>query len=1471
MPKTWTTFAPDMELAARLYKDFHYDVNTTILQCSGPQEIAHAFEQWASALEDSVDRAIRLQHAADPVAQPHACLPGSAKGRCQYRTRVPKAHPRVAPSARAGDYCPVHEATSMRTRRQVKQVRRLQTLQRGILSLHRRQLTRGQSHHSQYRQLSTEWEAIRRNKAFGPRFDHWLLGFEQFPLVPLLLPQAEWLSQATDLARHVCDANVKSEARVRQSRFHYQVQLDCELGGQRKGFAQLRPKPRPPVDCLPVTEERIVTRVGAPQGQSALYEVEHPEFLRLHCPLHTDAGPAMLREILVDDQGDRADMARIHFDSGVPPEKCAVRQHTQAVTSQELHREFVNYWVHIWWRDSRESSTDVRCWTEFLQDLPPAPPEARPVAIDMSDISLWERALKRLNPRRATGYDGFSTEELKGLSGQPLKDMVQLFCMAVEKGYPAHLARAKVHTLAKRDNPMSFADSRPITVFSTTYRLWTGIVARELLQAWAVWMPASIAGSMPGRCAGDIAYHIQCKVEEALLSCKPITGFSFDITKCFNNLPRAPVARLLKHLGAPALLVDAWMQMLAVAERCPVFGGSVTTPMGATTGVPEGDALSVVAMAAVCWLMETQNAKTATTFLSYVDNFSWLASNKASFCASLQLAQQTCSALKLPIDWGKSFCWATTPSLKKFLDYQLAQYLPEGVTLKRVNDATDLGVHFQFQAKIGRGKEDIRLSEGKRRLDKLRRQPRTVQQKNRLLLSGIWPQTFHGMASRVLPVAVVDTFRSKAAKALCHTGPSQSSALVLSMVVLPGSDPEVFMFVQAVMALRRAFHVQPHVAEQVLSRLAAGESEGTVVGPATALSKVFHKLGWHCSTDGWCQGPGMHAFSVKVSSRKQVVAAIQAAWTYDLHKKVAHRNGLAQLGALSPVATSKVFNKLPVSAQLIGANCVAGGHMSNSSKALWDPRVEPVCSHCGDRDTKWHRVFGCPFFSDIRRAFHSTVQWVQEHAVHWIHSATIEEHPDEPVARLLFRARVYVPPPPLSPLAAEACRVLYTDGSCTVPYCPATRHASWAIVEDKVPHIPTSDLIKFYQVHKKLYPAHHVVAQGLIPREQNIGRAEVVALLQVCKLAAREPHLVFHAHSDSTYAIGYVQSLPPPGRESQPPKNDLDLCEWTGVWSRPPNLVLHKVKSHADFEQQPTPEARHFLGNAAADVAAKQARERDMPLIYDLLQKIDRWYQDQHLMLESYLRFQAECAIHVATSAKQDLQIPSEPEGCLSLQCSDASRAWAALQPPCVAVLEYPEVRKPWLLFAPWPPWYTLRVWQWGSSLRWQPVEGPARGEAGITLLELLANFVATTGQCPPLVGRSGQQADVMVSSPEGQLLPLTVKDVVITLAATIRYLEKVSATKLMLATTFKRVKSLQSIGCYAMRRGYIPRPWLGRLDATFELVMKLVHGDSPAEALRDATKPILTGEEGPQSALHAEWSSLTEHQRALRRKALGR
>ena len=237
---------------------------------------------------------------------------------------------------------------------------------------------------------------------------------------------------------------------------------------------------------------------------------------------------------------------------------------------------------------------------------------------------------------------------------------------------------------------------RPITVFSSLYRFWASTCAKALLRQWATWLPEAVTGSVPGRSARDVSLTIECQVEQALLFHQPMAGFSLDIVKCFNQVPRAPLRHLLLHLHVPADIVTTWMSFLDTMTRHSVFGGALGLPTGSTTGIPEGCPFSVLAMVAICWYLSAMPRAADVCLYTYVDNLSWLASRAPSLQTAISTAIGFCNSLLLPIDWKKSFAWATTKRLRVWLQTDAQALLPEGAQLAVVKTAKDLGVHYRF-------------------------------------------------------------------------------------------------------------------------------------------------------------------------------------------------------------------------------------------------------------------------------------------------------------------------------------------------------------------------------------------------------------------------------------------------------------------------------------------------------------------------------------------------------------------------------------------------------------------------------------------------------------------------------------------------------------------------------------------------------------------------------------------------------
>ena len=90
-------------------------------------------------------------------------------------------------------------------------------------------------------------------------------------------------------------------------------------------------------------------------------------------------------------------------------------------------------------------------------------------------------------------------------------------------------------------------------------------------------------------------------IEEAVEDGSPLGGFSLDLVKALNQMGRPLVQKCMVHLGFPTRVAQTWITSLSHLRRYPTFGKYVAPGVPSTTGFPEGDSLSVLAMLSVCF------------------------------------------------------------------------------------------------------------------------------------------------------------------------------------------------------------------------------------------------------------------------------------------------------------------------------------------------------------------------------------------------------------------------------------------------------------------------------------------------------------------------------------------------------------------------------------------------------------------------------------------------------------------------------------------------------------------------------------------------------------------------------------------------------------------------------------------------------------------------------------------------------
>ena len=233
-------------------------------------------------------------------------------------------------------------------------------------------------------------------------------------------------------------------------------------------------------------------------------------------------------------------------------------------------------------------------------------------------------AFRRYKPRAAKGPDGMARADLLHMHPQHVA-MLVAFLQEVESGgraWPEQLVEGFVCSLLKPGNKLGADGYRPIVLFSLIYRTWSGIRARGLLQWLEGIMQHEACGFLPGHEAAELWYSLEAAVEVAVQGSEDLCGFSTDLVKCFNNIPRRPVFQLARRLGVPACILVPWQDFLDRVRRRFKIRDHVGEPIMSTSGFAEGCPLSPAAMAFVDLMFHHYLAvfNPSVRSLSYVDN-----------------------------------------------------------------------------------------------------------------------------------------------------------------------------------------------------------------------------------------------------------------------------------------------------------------------------------------------------------------------------------------------------------------------------------------------------------------------------------------------------------------------------------------------------------------------------------------------------------------------------------------------------------------------------------------------------------------------------------------------------------------------------------------------------------------------------------------------------------------------------------
>ena len=155
-----------------------------------------------------------------------------------------------------------------------------------------------------------------------------------------------------------------------------------------------------------------------------------------------------------------------------------------------------------------------------------------------------------------------------------------------------------------------------------------------------------------------------------------------------NLLPRQVVAGVMHHLGLSKDITTFCLVSLSRMRRTLQLGTIVGNPGDFTTGLPEGDAMSVVGMLSISFVFFHKLSK-----LTFLAN-----SQRDTFAANIRTLNLV-NSIRRKIDFKKSWGWGNSPEMKKFWGDASCLLMDPKFTFCVKNTSQDLGCVMHYTNK----------------------------------------------------------------------------------------------------------------------------------------------------------------------------------------------------------------------------------------------------------------------------------------------------------------------------------------------------------------------------------------------------------------------------------------------------------------------------------------------------------------------------------------------------------------------------------------------------------------------------------------------------------------------------------------------------------------------------------------------------------------------------------------------------
>ena len=197
--------------------------------------------------------------------------------------------------------------------------------------------------------------------------------------------------------------------------------------------------------------------------------------------------------------------------------------------------------------------------------------------------------LKLLQSKKATGFDHISPKFLKIGADHLSHSLTPILNRSIEIGiYPDHNKRAEVTPLYKKSDQLSKENYRPVSILTSTSKLFEGIMCDQLLNFLMPSLSNDLSAYRKSFSCNNVLVKCIEKWRKALDKNHNVGCILIDLSKAFDSLPHGLLIAKLYAYGVSLESCSLLMNYLKNRKQAVKIGNIRSEWLDLKTGVPQG-------------------------------------------------------------------------------------------------------------------------------------------------------------------------------------------------------------------------------------------------------------------------------------------------------------------------------------------------------------------------------------------------------------------------------------------------------------------------------------------------------------------------------------------------------------------------------------------------------------------------------------------------------------------------------------------------------------------------------------------------------------------------------------------------------------------------------------------------------------------------------------------------------------------